>query len=158
MSGFNREFFNQVENLSAAGAKRALAAAEAYAEKCGWKVAIAVVDSGGHLLAFQRMQGCGSASADISIGKAVSAARFGKYTGKLEGAINSAGEGQGCMPGSGRTALSTAGFTMMQGGVPIILANGHVAGAIGVSGVESHNDEDVAEHGKLYCFLPNLYM
>jgi glc operon protein GlcG len=127
--------------LTLDGAKRAVAAAVAYARSHGAPGgAIAVVDAGGHTLYLERLDGTFPAASDVSIGKARTAVNFGKPTRGLEEAIN-----------KGRDALiPVAGvtwFTPLQGGVPIIL-NGRVIGGIGVSGAASQQqDEEVAMAG-----------
>lgn len=97
---------------------------------------IAVVDAGGHLLLFERMDGTFPASAPVAIEKARTAALFKFESKKLEDAIN-----------SGRTALTTVGYTFLQGGVPVIF-DGQVVGAIGVSGAKSADqDREIALAG-----------
>ena len=124
--------------LTLDGAKKAADAAVAYAKANGAPgSAIAVVDDGGHLLYFVRLDGTFTASPNISIGKAKTAALFKKPTKDFEDIIN---KGRFTM-----TALSD--FTPLQGGVPIVHA-GHVVGAIGVSGAKSaQQDEDIAKAG-----------
>jgi glc operon protein GlcG len=127
--------------LTLDGAKRAAAAAIAYARSHGAPGgSIAVVDAGGHTLYLERLDGTFPAASDVSIGKARTAVNFGKPTRGLEEAIN-----------KGRPALlPVAGvtwFTPLQGGVPIIV-NGRVIGGIGVSGALSQQqDEEVAMAG-----------
>jgi len=97
---------------------------------------IAVVDAGGHLLMFERLDGSFPASATVAIEKAKTAALFKFESKKLEDAIN-----------SGRDALITVGYTFLQGGVPV-LYNGQVVGAIGVSGAKSADqDREIATAG-----------
>ena len=121
--------------LTLAGARTALQAAEEKAAALHRPSCIAVVDTGGHLLLFERMEGAWLAGAELSLGKARSAALFGKPTAALEDTIN-----------GGRTALVTAGVNEMQGGVPVIVRD-QVVGAIGVSGSEKDGDVPVAEAG-----------
>jgi glc operon protein GlcG len=127
--------------LTLAGAKRAAAAAVAYAQAHGAPGAtIAVVDAGGHTIYLERLDGTFAAGADISIGKARTAVVFKRPTRGLEETIN-----------KGRTAMvPVAGvtwFTPLQGGVPIEVGN-QVVGGIGVSGAASaQQDEDVAIAG-----------
>lgn len=127
--------------LTLDGAKRAAAAAIAYARSHGAPGgSIAVVDAGGHTLYLERLDGTFPAASDVSIGKARTAVNFGKPTRGLEEAIN-----------KGRPALlpvaDVTWFTPLQGGVPIIV-NGRVIGGIGVSGAASQQqDEEVAMAG-----------
>jgi glc operon protein GlcG len=127
--------------LTLDGAKRAAAAAVAYARSHGAPGgSIAVVDAGGHTLYLERLDGTFAAASDVSIGKARTAVNFGKPTRGLEEAIN-----------KGRPALlpvsDVTWFTPLQGGVPIVV-NGVVVGGIGVSGALSQQqDEEVAIAG-----------
>jgi glc operon protein GlcG len=125
--------------LTADGAKKVLDAAVAYAKSNGAPGgSIAIVDEGGHLLHFLRLDGSFAASANVSIGKARTAATFRKPTKDFEDIIN---KGRFTM-----TALPQD-FTPLQGGVPI-LHDGQVVGAIGVSGAKSaQQDEDIAKAG-----------
>jgi glc operon protein GlcG len=95
---------------------------------------IAVVDTGGHLIALQRLDNTFAASADIAIGKARTAVLFKKPTRVFEDLVN-----------GGRTTMVTLpDFTPLQGGVPITVG-GQVVGAVGVSGAASaQQDEDIA--------------
>jgi glc operon protein GlcG len=122
--------------LTSAAAARALSAAEAEARKNGWNVSIAVVDQAGELVAFLRMDTASPASVDISRAKARTAARFRRPTKALEESV-----------AGGRAALlSFEGMTLVEGGVPIVV-NGQVVGAVGVSGVTSAQDGQVAQAG-----------
>jgi glc operon protein GlcG len=126
-------------SLDLAGATRAIAAAKVYARAHDAPGgAIAVVDAGGTLLALERLDGTFAASANISIGKARTAALFRQRTRVFEEAIN-----------NGRTAMTAlpADFTPLIGGVPIVV-DGRVVGAIGVSGAASaQQDEELALAG-----------
>lgn len=126
-------------SLTLDGAKKAADAAVAYAKANGAPgSAIAIVDDGGHLLYFVRLDGTFTASPNISIGKAKTAALFKKPTSDFENIIN---KGRFTM-----TALPPD-FTPLQGGVPIKHGE-HVIGAIGVSGAKSAaQDEEVAKAG-----------
>lgn len=122
--------------LTIAEAKKALAASVAEAQKNNWNVVIAVVDDGGHLVALERMDKAQKASIDIAIGKAKAASMFRRPSAALEDAI-----------AKGRNALlSVEGYALMQGGMPIVV-NGDVIGAVGVSGVQSTQDEQIAKAG-----------
>jgi uncharacterized protein GlcG (DUF336 family) len=118
------------------GAQRALAAAAAEARQRGWAVSIAVVDPAGDLVAFVRLDGAPYASVDISRAKARTAARLKRTTGGLDSALT-----------AGRLAiLGLDGATPVEGGVPILI-DGEVVGAVGVSGVTSPQDAQVARAG-----------
>lgn len=123
--------------LTMDGAKKVAESAAAYARAHGAAGNIAVVDEGGHLLYFMRLDGSFAAGANVSIGKARTAATFKKPTRDFEDIVN-----------KGRfTMTALPDFTPLQGGVPI-LHEGHVVGAIGVSGAKSaQQDEDVAKAG-----------
>ncbi|MFN0132261.1 MAG: GlcG/HbpS family heme-binding protein [Phycisphaerales bacterium] len=124
-------------SLTLHGANRALAAAIARARERHAGGAIAVVDDGGNLIAFQRLDGTFAAGASVSIGKARTAALFKKPTKAFEDSIN-----------DGRTALTAVHeMTPLQGGVPI-MHEGFIVGAIGVSGAHSQQeDEEIAMAG-----------
>jgi uncharacterized protein GlcG (DUF336 family) len=118
------------------GAKAILAAAEAEAMKNRWTVAIAVVDESGNLIAFHKIDDTQVGSVDIAIGKARTAARMKRPTKALEDAV-----------AGGRTVmLAVDGITPLEGGVPVML-DGRVIGAVGVSGVTSQQDAQVAQAG-----------
>lgn len=119
--------------LSADAVKRALAAAEAEAAKNGWRVSIAVVDPAGELLGFMRLEGAPFSSVDVAQAKARSAARFRRPTLAFSDAV-----------AAGRTAiLALPGVVPIEGGVPVTI-DGRVVGAVGVSGVTSQQDAQVA--------------
>jgi uncharacterized protein GlcG (DUF336 family) len=111
------------------------AGAEAEAQKNGWKVVIAVVDDGGHLVHLARLDGTQTSSVDTAIGKAQAAMGFRRPTRVLEEMVN-----------NGRTAFVTLDVVAMQGGVPIDL-DGELVGAVGVSGVKASDDEIIALAG-----------
>lgn len=123
--------------LSLEDAKKMAAAAEAEAQANQWPVVIAIVDDGGHLLYLQRMDGVAPVSAQIAPAKAVAAA-LGKRESRIyEEMIN-----------NGRYSfLSAPGLEgMLEGGVPVF-ADGVCVGAIGVSGVKSSQDAQIAKAG-----------
>ena len=123
-------------SIASAGAERALAAAAAEARKQGWAVSIAVVDPAGELVAFLRLDGASQASVDVSRAKARTAARFRRPTKAFDSTLT-----------AGRLAiLGLEGATPVEGGVPIVI-NGEVVGAVGVSGVTSAQDAQVARAG-----------
>ena len=122
--------------MTLAEARKAMAAATAEAKNNNWPVVIAVVDEGGSVQTVDRLDNAQRPSVEIAVGKARTAALFRRPSGALEDAIN-----------KGRTALLSAeGHVFMQGGVPIIV-NGEVVGAVGVSGVQAFQDEQVAKAG-----------
>ena len=122
------------KTLTLDGARRAIAAAVAQAHKNHAGGVIAVVDDGGNLMALERVDGTFAAGANISIGKARTAALFQKPTRAFEEII-----------AKGRTAMVALNdFTPLQGGVPISI-DGQVVGAVGVSGAASaQQDEELA--------------
>lgn len=115
---------------------RMLDAARQEAVRNQWAVTIAIADDGGHLLALERLDGCPPSAAYISVEKARAAALGRRETKSYEDMIN-----------NGRTAFLSAPMNgLLEGGVPV-LADGHVVGAIGVSGVKSEQDAQVAKAG-----------
>ena len=122
--------------VAADGVQRAISSALAEAKKQGWNVSIAVVDNGGDLVGFLRMDNASPGSADISQAKARTAARMKRPTRALDSTLT-----------AGRIAiLGLPGVTPVEGGVPIIV-NGEIIGAIGVSGATSAQDAQVAQAG-----------
>jgi uncharacterized protein GlcG (DUF336 family) len=123
--------------LESAEVKAIAAAAEAEALKNNWAVSICIVDDGGHLLSFQRLDGAAPVSAHIAPGKAVTAAMGRRESKAYEDMIN-----------GGRVSfLSAPGLeAMLEGGVPII-KDGQCLGAVGVSGVKSNEDAQIAKAG-----------
>ncbi|MEO7243175.1 MAG: heme-binding protein [Variovorax sp.] len=123
--------------LEHADVKRIAAAAEAEALINNWAVTIAVVDDGGHLLWLQRLDGVAPISAQIAPAKAHTAALGRRESRLYEEMIN-----------GGRASFMTApGLKgLLEGGVPI-LRDGHVVGAVGVSGVKSSEDAQIARAG-----------
>lgn len=117
--------------------KRIAAAAEAEALKNQWAVSIAIVDDGGHLLWLQRLDGAAPVSAHIAPGKARTSALGRRESRVYEEMIN-----------QGRTSfLSAPGLeALLEGGVPIMV-DGHCIGAVGVSGVKSSEDAQIAKAG-----------
>jgi glc operon protein GlcG len=112
------------------------AAAEAEARRNDWSVAIAILDDGGHLLHFARMDGATPANAAIALEKGRTAAMSRRSSGKWEEFVK-----------AGRTSMiKMPGILPVQGGVPIVV-EGTCVGAVGVSGVQSHQDEQIAQAG-----------
>jgi glc operon protein GlcG len=118
--------------LTAAEVRQMLAAARAEAERNGWAVSIAIVDDGGCLLAFERLDGASPQSADVAILKARSAAMMRLPTKALEDIVKE-------RPG----LMTMPGVLRVQGGLPIPCGADWV-GAVGVAGASSGQDEQVA--------------
>lgn len=125
--------FGTTQYLTLAGAQKMMAAAEAAAVANNWSVAIAIVDAGANLLMFQKMDGTQMGSIDIAIGKARTAVKFKRPTRVIEEMI----------AGGKQAFLALEGIVPVQGGLTIT-ADGVVLGAIGVSGLTSAQDEEVA--------------
>ena len=124
-------------SLELADVKAIAAAAEAEAVKNNWAVTIAIVDDGGHLLWLQRLDGAAAVSAQIAPAKAHTAALGRRESRVYEEVIN----------GGRYSFLSAPGIQgMLEGGVPI-LSGGQCLGAVGVSGVKSSEDAQIARAG-----------
>ncbi len=123
--------------LELADIKKIAAAAEAEAVKNQWAVSIAIVDDGGHLLWLQRLDGAAAISAQIAPAKANTAALGRRESKVYEDVIN-----------GGRYSFLSAPTLqgMLEGGVPIV-KDGQVIGAVGVSGVKSTEDAQIARAG-----------
>ena len=122
--------------LTLADCERIAAAAVAEARRNQWIVALAILDDGGHLLHFLRMDGATPANAAIAVEKARTAALSRRTSGSWEERVK-----------AGRTSmLKMPGILPVQGGVPI-LVDGTCIGGVGVSGVQSHEDEQIAQAG-----------
>ncbi|MVW71880.1 heme-binding protein [Bordetella sp. 15P40C-2] len=123
--------------LTAEDVKKILAAAEAHAVKNSWAVTIAVVDDGGHALGMLRLDGAPPVSSHIAPAKAKTAALGRRESSTYEELIN-----------KGRVAFLSAPLLegMLEGGVPVV-AEGEVVGAVGVSGVKSNEDVEIARAG-----------
>ncbi len=121
--------------LTHADVKKLLAACEAEAAKNKWAVSIAIVDDGGYLMGFQRMDGAAAITAEVALGKARTSAMTKRPSKFFEDRVKE------------RPAF--AGFPagiLIQGAMPIVHEN-DCLGAIGVSGVQSHEDEQIAQAG-----------
>lgn len=119
-------------------AKKAVAAAEAEAKKNNWNVMIVVLDSGGHIVMSQRIDGTQYASIRIAEGKARTALEFRRPTKSLDDTIAGGG--------AGLRLLSVDGVTAIEGGIPIAV-DGKIVGSIGVSGVTAQQDAQIARAG-----------
>jgi uncharacterized protein GlcG (DUF336 family) len=123
--------------IAIAAAKTVMAAAEAEAVKNGWAVAIAIVDSGANLVMLARLDNAQLSSVRIAQQKAVTAAEFRRPTKIFENAVAGGGIG---------LRVLTFDASVAEGGVPIVVG-GRIVGAIGVSGVQSHEDGQIAQAG-----------
>jgi uncharacterized protein GlcG (DUF336 family) len=123
--------------ISLTDAKRVLAAAEKEAVKEGWPVAIAVVDSSGFLVAFSKLDNTQLGSIDVAMQKAKTAVLFRRPTKDFEDRL-----AQG---GANLKVLSLPGLPI-EGGV-LLIVDGKIVGAVGVSGVQSTQDAQVATAG-----------
>ena len=123
--------------LTLADVKKIAAAAEAEALANDWPVSIAIVDDGGHLLWQQRLDGAAPLTAHIAPAKAKTSALGRRESRIYEEIIN-----------NGRTAFLTAPEVegLLEGGVNIVV-DGHTVGAVGVSGVKSDQDAQIARAG-----------
>lgn len=122
--------------LTAEDVKRIGQAAEAEARRNNWAVTIAICDAGGHLLWLSRLDGAAPLSAHIAPGKAQTAALGCRESKVYEDVIN-----------GGRYAFLTVPLTAaLEGGVPIMV-DGYAVGAVGVSGVKSNEDAQIARAG-----------
>ena len=123
--------------LESADIKAIAAAAEAEAQKNNWAVTIAIVDGGGHLLHLQRLDGAAPISAYIAPAKANTAAMGQRESKVYEDMIN-----------GGRVSFLSAPDLkgLLEGGVPI-MKDGQCLGAVGVSGVKSTEDAQIAKAG-----------
>jgi glc operon protein GlcG len=130
--------------LRLAGAEVILAAARAKAAEMKLKVNIAVVDDGGHLLAFARMDEARPASGYTALTKAVTAATFREATGPRP----SKGEPDVLLNLSLQAAAAAGGgkLTTLKGGVPVVI-DGQVVGAVGVGGATGEQDAEIAKAG-----------
>ena len=123
--------------ITLSAAKQVMAAAEAEAARNGWGVAIAIVDSGANLVMLHRVDNAQLSSVRIAEAKAKTAAEFRRPTKVFEDAVAGGGIG---------LRVLTFGASVAEGGVPI-MSHGTIIGAIGVSGVQSHQDAQIAQAG-----------
>jgi uncharacterized protein GlcG (DUF336 family) len=121
--------------LTLADCEKISAAALAEARRNDWIVAIAILDDGGHLLHFARMDGATPANARIAVAKGRTAAESRRTSGEWQERIQSRPE-----------MLKMPDILPVQGGVPIVV-EGTCVGGVGVSGVQSHDDEKIARAG-----------
>src|SRR5881628_1760625 len=124
--------------ISLEQAKKVLTGAEAEAKKNNWNVVISIVDSGGQLVAMQRLDGAQWGSIDVARDKAYSAVAFRRPTKAFQDAVSQGGENL--------RILKLTGASPLEGGIPI-MADGKIIGSIGVSGVTSQQDAQIARAG-----------
>ncbi len=125
-------------SVSADNAKKIAAAAIAEARKNNWAMAVAVVDTGGYLVYFERMQDTQLGSVEIAIEKAKSAALFRRPTKSFQDTLAAGGEGL--------RILRLTGAVPVEGGIPLIV-DGKIIGAVGASGGSSDQDGRTAQAG-----------
>ena len=126
------------EPISLEQAKKVIAAAEAESKKNNWPVAIAVVDGSGFLVAFQRLDNTQLGSVEVALEKAKTSALFRRPTKVFEEMLVTGG--------ANLKVLKLPGALPIEGGLPIV-KDGKIIGAIGVSGVKSSEDGQIATAG-----------
>jgi glc operon protein GlcG len=119
-------------------ARKAAAPALAEAEKNHWNVAVAVVDTGGNLVYYEKMDNTQLGSANVAIEKARTAALFKRPTKTFQDTVAGGGDGL--------RVLSLKGVIAVEGGIPLVM-DGKIVGAIGVSGATSAQDAQCAKTG-----------
>ena len=119
-------------------AKRVMAGAELKAAENTWQVAITILDSGGNLVMFHKIDNAQLSAITVSEGKARTALQFKRPSKDLDDAI--------ARGGPGNRLLALKDITPIEGGMPILL-DGRIIGAIGVSGAMSAQDTQVAKAG-----------
>jgi glc operon protein GlcG len=124
--------------ISLDSAKKGAAAAIAEARRNNWTMAAAVVDTGGHLVYFEKMDGTQTGSVAVAIGKARSAALFMRPTKAFQDVLADGGDGL--------RILGLEGAVPVEGGVPLVV-DGKIVGAIGLSGGASSQDGQCARAG-----------
>jgi len=143
-STFAVELTNDKPSLTLDGAKFIAEHASKKAKEQNWKVIIAVVDSHGYLQYLERMDGVQLGSLDIAINKAKTSALYKRSTKNFEDRIKA-----GNSP-----VIMLDDVVAFDGGLPIVV-DGHIIGAIGVSGVRSSQDAEISKAG-VDAFLNNL--
>jgi glc operon protein GlcG len=121
--------------LTLSDLKKIAAGCEAEAIKNKWDVVIAILDDGGHLMWLQRMDGATPFNAQVAVEKGRSAAVSRRSTKNWEDRIT-----------AGRNAVLNMPVLPIQGGLPIMV-EGECVGGVGISGVQSHEDEQIAQAG-----------
>ena len=126
--------FGTAKFITLEAAKKMAAAGEAEARQNGWNVAIAIVDASGGLILFQKLDETQPGSIGVAQGKARTSALFKRPTKAMEEAVAAGKQG----------FLAVDGVVPIQGGLPVVVDD-KVIGAVGVSGVTSAQDEQVAQ-------------
>jgi glc operon protein GlcG len=124
--------------VSAENAKKAAASALAEARKGNWRMAVAVVDTGGILVYYEKMDNTQIGSADVAIEKARTAVRFKRPSKAFQDSVAGGG--------AGLRALHLPGAVPLEGGIPLMI-NDQIVGAIGVSGDSGDHDSVCATAG-----------
>jgi len=124
--------------ISVENAKKAAAAALKEATKNNWNMAVAIVDPGGHLIYYEKMDNTQLGSANVAIDKARSAVLFKRPTKAFQDALAAGGEGL--------RVLRVEGVVPVEGGIPLVM-DGKIVGSIGVSGGTSAQDGQCAKGG-----------
>ena len=125
-------------NITQEQARKAMAAAEAEARGKGWPMAIAIVDTAGQLVMFQRFDNTQSGSIMVAQDKAVSAAMFKRPTRAFQDGVAGGG--------AGLRLIGLRNASLLEGGLPIYV-DGKIVGAIGASGMASDQDAVIAKAG-----------
>jgi glc operon protein GlcG len=126
------------QNINLEQARKALAAGQAEARKNNWPVAIAILDTAGNLVAYEKMDNTQTASVQVAIDKGKSAAIYRRPTKVFEDIV--------AKGGAGLRVMNLRDASVVEGGVPIVV-DGKVIGGIGVSGVNADQDGVVAKAG-----------
>jgi uncharacterized protein GlcG (DUF336 family) len=126
------------QSITLENAKRVTAPAIAEARRNNWTMAVAIVDTAGDLIYFEKMDGTQAASSNIAVSKARSAVRFKRPTKALQDVLAAGGEGL--------RLLGLEGAVPVEGGVPLVI-DGKIVGAIGLSGGTSQQDSQAAKAG-----------
>jgi uncharacterized protein GlcG (DUF336 family) len=124
-------------SISLEQAKKAMAGAEGEAKKNNWPVVIAILDSGGNLVMLQRLDNAQWGSVEIAKEKARSAVALRRPTKVLQDLV---------AQGGANLRLLNLGYSVLEGGIPIVM-DGKIIGGIGVSGVTSQQDAQIAQAG-----------
>jgi len=124
--------------ISLENARKAAAPTLAEAAKNNWNVAVAIVDPGGNLVYYEKMDNTQLGSANVAIDKARSAALFKRPTKAFQDALAAGGDSV--------RILRLQGAVPVEGGIPLV-ADGKIVGAIGVSGATSAQDAQCAKAG-----------
>jgi uncharacterized protein GlcG (DUF336 family) len=125
-----------VRRLTLEDGRRIAAAAQAHARSNGWHVVVTVLDEGGHAILLERMDGTQTASVEIALAKARSAAAFRRPTREMADWVAGGNVG----------LLALPGLVPVEGGLPLII-DGQTVGAVGVSGATARQDGEAAQAG-----------